>query len=211
MRDRAGNAMTPHNRTTKTTPGPVSLMSNVVAPVMIFGAVGFEAASRMTHERWTEPLAIVFEAALVLLGLWLIFWRTPQRAELATAPDAHRQIFDSAGPMQIVIGLDGSISHMNPAAERLLGYHASELVGKSRSAEMLEAEEGPRLVGELQRLSGAEPKLDISPAERLSTLMETVRKLPPSQVPNFEAVFRRKDGSTVPVTLHVSALRDDDG
>ncbi len=211
MRNRAGNAMTPQNRATKTTTGPVSLMSNVVAPVMIFGAVGFEAASRMTHERWTEPLAIVFEAALVLLGLWLIFWRTPRRAELEIASEAHRQIFDSAGPMQIVIGLDGSITHMNPAAERLLGYHASELVGKPRSAAILEAEEGPRITGDLQRLGVAEPNFDEARAERLSTLMETVRKLPPSQAPSFEALFRRKDGSTVPVTLHVSALRDDEG
>ena len=42
-------------------------------------------------------------------------------------------------------------------------------------------------------------------------LMNSVRALPPSQVPSFEAQFRRKDGTILPVTLHISALRDGRG
>ena len=41
--------------------------------------------------------------------------------------------------------------------------------------------------------------------------MDTVQRLPPSQVPSFEAHFRRKDGTLLPVTLHISALRDASG
>ena len=41
--------------------------------------------------------------------------------------------------------------------------------------------------------------------------MNSVRALPPSQVPSFEAQFRRKDGTILPVTLHISALRDEEG
>ncbi len=47
--------------------------------------------------------------------------------------------------------------------------------------------------------------------ERLSALMNSVRALPPSQVPSFEAQFRRKDGTILPVTLHISALRNRNG
>jgi PAS domain-containing protein len=41
--------------------------------------------------------------------------------------------------------------------------------------------------------------------------MNSVRALPPSQVPSFEAQFRRKDGTILPVTLHISALRNGGG
>ena len=54
-------------------------------------------------------------------------------------------------------------------------------------------------------------KRGLSAHERLSVLMNSVRALPPSQVPSFEAQFRRKDGSSLPVTLHISALRNDEG
>src|SRR5438045_4932300 len=53
------------------------------------------------------------------------------------ADDSLRRIFDSAGPMVISIGLDGFITHLNPAAERLLGYHAAELVGQPKTADIL--------------------------------------------------------------------------
>ena len=113
--------------------------------------------------------------------------------------------------MVIGIGLNGSITHFNPAAERLLGYHASELVGTPNTAEILAPGEAPRLIAELQRLSGVAKKRELSPLERLAALMHSVRALPPSQVPSFEAQFRRKDGTTLPVTLHISALRNSDG
>ena len=44
------------------------------------------------------------------------------------AGDPLKDILDSAGTMVISIGLDGKLTYMNPTAERLLGYHAEELV-----------------------------------------------------------------------------------
>ncbi len=135
--------------------------------------------------------------------------QTPQVSAPAADPKSDlKEIFDSAGPMVIAIGLNGFITQMNPAAERLLGYHAEELVGTPKTGEILAPGEAPRLIAELQRLSGVERKRDSSPLERLATLMNSVRALPPSQVPSFEAQFRRKDGTLLPVTLHISALRN---
>ena len=41
--------------------------------------------------------------------------------------------------------------------------------------------------------------------------MNCARSLPPSQVPSFDAQLRHKDGSLLPVMLHISALRDSAG
>ncbi len=153
---------------------------------------------------------------VTVITVGLLAFRLPAKPSPAegTAPsssEAMEQIFESAGPMVIAIGLDGCITHMNPASERLLGYHASELVGQPKTADILGPGEGPRVITELQRLSGIEPDRELSPRERLAVLMETVRGLPPSQVPSFEAQFRRKDGSILPVTLHISAQRGREG
>ena len=185
----------------------ISFVWNVLAPGVLLLAVGIEVATRVREGRFSYVEG-AFELAMLMIALRLIFLRT---VGAETSSEAHRQIFDSAGPMVIAIGLDGSITHMNPAAERLLGYHAEELVGTPRTAEILAVDEGPRLIGELQRLNGIEPNPDMSQMERLATLMGAVRNLPPSQVPSFEAQFRRKDGTTFPVALHISALRDEQG
>jgi PAS domain-containing protein len=185
----------------------VSLVWNVLAPGVLVLAVGIELAARLREGRFSY-LEGAFELVILVIAVRLCFLRT---AKPGSSAEAHRQIFDSTGPMVLAIGLDGSITHMNPAAERMLGYHAEELVGKLRTAEILALDEGPRLIGALQRLSGIEPDPEMSPMERLTTLMGAVRNLPPSQVPSFEAQFKRKDGTTFPVGLHISALRDEQG
>lgn len=140
-----------------------------------------------------------------------LFFRS-LRAEESTVIDSPlRNIFESAGPMMLVIGLDGSLTHMNRAAERILGYRAEELVGTFRIGEILAPEEASRVIAELQKLAGDDPEPDMPPERRLGTLMAAVRKLSPSQTPSFEAQFRHKDGGLFPVTLHVSALRDEEG
>jgi PAS domain S-box-containing protein len=180
---------------------------NVVAPCVLLLSAGITLEARLRGGRYGY-FEGAFTLAIVIVALRLVFLRTDAREILS---GAHREIFDSAGPMVIAIGLNGSITHMNPASERMLGYHAEELVGTARTAEILGADEGPRLIGELQRLCGIEPNPEMSPVERLTTLMGTVRNLPPSQVPTFETQFRRKDGTLFPVALHISALRDDMG
>lgn len=172
------------------------------------GAVGLRMAAGPGYD-W---ILILATAALAVV----VAWQPRVRKESPNAPaavpdDALKQIFDSAGPMVISIGLDGFITHMNPAAERMLGYHADELIGQPKTADILAAGEAPRLISELRRLSGMEVKRDLTPQERLAALMNSVRALPPSQVPSFEAQFRRKDRTILPVTLHLSALRNAEG
>jgi PAS domain S-box-containing protein len=141
----------------------------------------------------------------------MAFWKKEERTSRKEEGREFRGIVDSAGPMVVALNADGTILHLNPAAERLLGYYASELVGQKYTVDILAPGEGRRVAAELLRLCGREFPAQLSRAERLTAVMEAVCALPPSQVPSFETRCRRKDGSTVPVMVQVSALRDTDG
>jgi PAS domain S-box-containing protein len=178
---------------------------------LLAGSLLAMLAGHVTHGWLESNAAAIGEASAGAVGVLWGAWRWSRHTAMPVADDTLKSIFESAGPMVIAIGLNGSITHMNPAAERLLGYYAGELVGTPRTAEILAEGEGPRLIGELQRLNGGEPNPDLTPLQRLGVLMDTVLRLPPSQVPSFEAQLRRKDGTIFPVTLHISALRDELG
>ncbi len=145
----------------------------------------------------------------------MAFWNTLKRSEPAARPASFpasfQDIIDSAGPMVLVVGLDGSTLHINPACERLLGYHAAELIGKAQALTMLAPGEGRRIVNEILRLAGIEIHPGWTPEMRATATMQAMQALPPSHVPSFETLCRRKDGSTFPATVHISALRDGNG
>ncbi len=189
----------------------VSRTWSSVSTVVLIAAAGTVVARMVAGPRYDGLLIVVAGAAAILLALQIPRGESTPSAPEPAQHDPLKRIFDSAGTMLIAISTDGSITHMNPAAERVLGYHAAELVGSQRTADILAAGEAPRLISELQRLSGIDIKRELSPKERLLSLMNSVRALPPSQVPSFEAQFRRKDGTVLPVTLHISALRNQDG
>ncbi len=127
------------------------------------------------------------------------------------AGDPLKDIVDSAGTMVISIGLDGRLTYMNPAAERLLGYHASELVDRESSDILLAPGEENRLVSEVRRLYGINKSVEGGQEGTLATYAEVVHSLAPSQVPSFETHLRRKDGALVSVRMHISTLRSREG
>jgi PAS domain S-box-containing protein len=141
------------------------------------------------------------------MGLWKKGERTSRKVE----DREFREFADSAGPMVMTLKTDGTILYLNPTAERLLGYHASELTGQKLSAEILAPGEGRRMTGELLRLRGEEARPDLTVVERLAAAMEVVSAVPASQIPCFETRCKHKDGSTFPVLVQLSALRNADG
>ena len=122
-----------------------------------------------------------------------------------------RELLDSAGPAVVTISADGRLSFINPAGERMLGYHAEELMNAWTTVQILAPGEGGRLLAELARLCGSGASVPETPAERMAEFMQLLRSLPPSRVPGFDAQLRRKDGTQLPVTLHFSALRNSRG
>ncbi|HTX77999.1 MAG TPA: PAS domain-containing protein, partial [Terracidiphilus sp.] len=128
--------------------------------------------------RWPDHGYLAFMDMVAGFAAAALAFRALHRSR-SVAPDSSlKNIFESSGPMILAIGLDGTITHMNPAAERILGYYAAELVGQPRTAEILAPGEGPRLIAELQRITGQEPDPDLAAGERLSVLMDTIRRMP---------------------------------
>jgi PAS domain S-box-containing protein len=82
--------------------------------------------------------------------------------------------------------LDGTITSWNPAAERLFGYTAEEVIGRPIS------------------MLAAPDRENEMPAN-----LERIRR--GEKVDRYETVRRRKDGSLVDVSLTVSPIRDETG
>lgn len=119
-----------------------------------------------------------------------------------TGPALQRAIVNAAAYAIISTDLAGRITSFNPAAERLLGWRAEELVGQATPevfhlpeevaarAEWLSAKLGRPVAAGFEALV----------AEAWSGLRS-----------DAEWTCRRKDGGHVPVLLSVTALRDDSG
>lgn len=95
-------------------------------------------------------------------------------------------IVDSSFDAIIGKHLDGRITDWNAAAERLFGYNAAEAVGQ--------------------------PVQMLLPADRLDEEMRILHDLAQGrQIPPFDTVRRRKDGSLVEVSVTISPIRDGGG
>lgn len=123
-----------------------------------------------------------------------------------------RSILDSAGPMILATDLEGNLQIFNPAAERMLGYRVNEVLGLLRAQELFPP-------GELERIgqvlvSRLERAPDLAPpgvSSELKHYARYVTSFPVSRVRGFEIQFRRKDGSSFPAMVYLSAVRDSDG
>ncbi len=81
---------------------------------------------------------------------------------------------------------DGVITSWNPAAERIYGYRAEEIIGQ--------------------------PMTVLCPPDRTGEIREILGKVGRGErVEHFETERRRKDGSTLPVSVSVSPIRDQHG
>jgi PAS domain S-box-containing protein len=111
-------------------------------------------------------------------------------------------ILDHGGFAVISSKIDGTIEIFNRAAEQMLGYSAEEVIGKTDPGIFHDAAEVTR------RAARFTEELGRPVAAGFETFV--IRsKLGLSN--EYEWTYRHKDGSTVPVLLSVTALRDAEG
>ena len=97
-----------------------------------------------------------------------------------------RQVVESSDDAIVSKDLDGTIKTWNRAAERLFGYSASEIIGKSI--------------------------LTIIPADRRGEEADIIARIRRGErVEHYETVRQRKDGSLVDLSLTVSPILDRNG
>jgi PAS domain S-box-containing protein len=102
----------------------------------------------------------------------------------------------------IAASTTGIIQHFNPAAEKLLGYSAEEMIGKLTPAVFHNAEE----VAARAKIFGAELGIELEPG--FEVFVAKARRNLPNQ---HEWIYIRKDGTRIPVLLSVTAIRDHTG
>jgi len=110
-------------------------------------------------------------------------------AELAKADQVAQQlaaIVASSDDAIISKDLDGTIQSWNPGAERIFGYTAEEIIGRSLTI--------------------------LVPADRINEESKILEKLRSGQpIDHFETVRIRKDGLLIDVSVTISPLRDSTG
>jgi PAS domain S-box-containing protein len=198
--------------------GNVSELWLVVPFSILAFAAGAALARLIPALRW-QSLPI-WAAGVATIAFAFILNRLVLRAAAALPSQTEevigeglRALLDSAGPAVVAMDLEGRLIYCNPAVERLLGYHAAELTNMpfQMEREILGPAEGERVLAEIKKFCKIDRPNAATTAGRLANFFECVRSLPPGAVPSFDAQVRRKDGELVPVTLHISALRDPSG
>ncbi|MDE1351034.1 response regulator [Vibrio aestuarianus] len=147
-------------------------------------------------------LAQAREATLTETNLQLEKLVNQRTEEISQVNALQRSILSSAGYAIIATDFDGVITVFNPSAEKLVGYSASEVVGKKTPAIFHLPEEVVRRAKELSLELGktVEAGFDAFVAKA---------KLGKSDINHWTYVS--KNGQHIPVKLYVSGLRDDHG
>ena len=112
--------------------------------------------------------------------------------------------------MMIATDLEGHLITCNPAAERMFGYTADEMLSRLKVQDLFPAGELER-VGKLlvQRIDHV---IDVTSSENVLKLyLRYVTSFTASRVRGFEIQCARKDESSFPAMLNLSAIRDPDG
>lgn len=138
-----------------------------------------------------------------LIGIAIdITERRQAEQRLHDVMSVQKAILDNAAYAIISTSPDGIIQTLNPAAERMLGYPAHELVGKARFDMLCDplelAEHARSLSGELGVF--LEPGFEV-----------IVARARHNQTNEVEWTHVRKDRTRFPASLSVTALRDSNG
>jgi diguanylate cyclase (GGDEF)-like protein/PAS domain S-box-containing protein len=154
------------------------------------------------HALWhstSSPLNTGSNMATVRIGVALdttSLWQTQQQLRELTL--LQQAILNNAAHAIIATDIEGRITLFNPAAERLLGYRADQVIG--RTTEFL---------GKHAELHGAQSDGEEEDyTQRFAALVENFRD---GGIQNQEWTFIRADGSRIPIQASDSVLLNGEG
>ncbi|HVF90619.1 MAG TPA: CHASE3 domain-containing protein [Blastocatellia bacterium] len=163
-----------------------------------------EAATRRTLAM--NLIGSLLSFALLALAFYLLNLEIERRRRAESAlqetTSLQRAILDGANYTIISTAPDGTIKSFNAAAERMLGYTAREVVGKTTPALFHDPSEVASRAEELSSELGVR----IDPG--FEAFVAEAREGGPDE---NEWTYIRKDGSRFPVLLSITALRDGKG
>ncbi len=148
----------------------------------------------------------------LLLLLCVLHLRTARQQgqtehRLQQVVQLQRSILDAAGPMMIATDLEGQLITCNPAAERMFGYTAEEMLNRLKVQDLFPEGElervGKLLVQRIDHSMGGASNENV-----LKLYLRYVTSFAASRVRGFEIQCRRKDDTSFPAMLNLSAIRD---
>jgi PAS domain S-box-containing protein len=175
------------------------LLTAMLCGGLVVGAVGH--ALRRQRHRLDEYRAAA-TARIQELNVSLERQVRERTRQIESVTILQRAILAHASYSIIATDTEGVIRLFNPAAERMLGYEAAELLGKCTPERLHERNEVAARAAVLSQELGR----DIAPGFEVFVAKARLG------LPNECAyTYVRKDGSTFPALLSVSALREDSG
>lgn len=166
------------------------LPAAIIVPVTVGGLTlwGWQAGqydTRFEHALFTLLMVILF-TALISWSVKRLFAAEIERAEAARLRFHLAAIVESSDDAIISKNLDGIVTSWNPAAKRMYGYDASEMVGQ--------------LI------------FRIIPEDRLEEEHQILAKLRLGErIDHYETIRQTKDGRLIPVSITISPIRDEAG
>ncbi|MCP5469160.1 MAG: CHASE domain-containing protein [Chlamydiales bacterium] len=138
----------------------------------------------------------------ILFGLFLYFRFLKKSGSLAETDQIEQNILSSISYTVIATDLNGTITFFNPAAEKLLGYSASEVIGKVSPVSFHDPDEIAQRAIELSSILKSDLKSDL---DVFVALAEN------EIVEDRIWTYIKKDKGRVSVRLSVSLLRNSKG
>ncbi|MFQ2242409.1 PAS domain S-box protein [Aeromonas dhakensis] len=142
------------------------------------------------------------EAKILELNANLEHQVAERTAELSKINVLLSNVLRSASAISIIAAdLEGTITLFNEGAEQLLGYSAADVVGK----------ETPGIFHTRDEMQARSVELSAQYGEQISGFQVFVYKPEREGAESREWTYVRKDGSRFPVTLVITAIRDEQG
>jgi len=175
----------------------------------LFDLESGEKKIRSSSHRALRMILIGASGSLLLIlaeSLWITRQMRRQMLledRLRAAHQLQQAVLDSAGFSIIATDPEGKIHTFNRAAEKILGYSASEIVGKATPEIFHDREEVARRNEQVSR----ELNRPLEPGFETFVAKTREENRPDEQV----WTYVRKDGTRIPVSLTVGAIHDDEG